>query len=262
MSSVSAYDTTLEMAKRLSAAEQMDLAMALLADIRGTLGGEPPKPSKKSKAKKAEDAEPKEKKPNSWLEACAVIRAVVGPLLKEVNEERSTAGEAKIPATCTATITKGLRDAGKFEDGAQPTEEEITTAFNTYVAEWEPAVKDSASASSGGSKTTKSSGKKKLADMTADEKKAHYAAIAAKAKATKAAKKAAAEAEKLASAEPSEDEEAEGEEGVEDIWKHGAKTYRRINGKYLWDALSGEWVGEWDGKKIDRKAEEPKVKAE
>jgi hypothetical protein len=162
-----ATEAVLKLAEGLTAAEQLDISMKLLAGLKKAVG------KVKAKAPKAEGEPPKPKSEGQtkWLEGCARVRAV----LKE---------DPRYKPTHAMRVASALKEHPSWPETDASV---ILDALETYL---KANPDDVGSATSGGSKASKGGSKKMMAEMTEEEKKAFYKARAAKAAATKAAKKA------------------------------------------------------------------------
>jgi hypothetical protein len=277
--------SVIELAKTLEASAQYDLAMSLLSNLKGWMGGEASgKRKRKQRKQKDPNAPKREVKPDSYI---ALVNKHVWPIL----DEMSKADDLDADAKKQMRAVKARTQIGKMiwdtrvepaEDKAAAiaalTREQIVAVFEEWKVN--PPVKDESA------KTKKS----KLAGMTEEEKNAFFKARGAKAAAARAAKKAAAggeskpakksaakpvddddDASSVSSAESSDSEsgsEAEEQEVKPTVWEHAMKgadkptKYERIDidGKvYLYDLKSKKFLGQWDEKKnkIDSKAEDP-----
>lgn len=173
---------------RLSGAQQLALVAEVLAELNGVVGGKSAKlagaaggaASVASSKKAPTDAQQR------WRDGIKEVQRLV----REHADDEFAYGSAM----------KVASKVKLHEDFPMPPWEGVVEAA---YAEW---LTESAEGGSTATKSTKSKAepKKKLADMSEEERKAFYKARAAKAAATKAAKKAAAAAE--AEAEDSDEE--------------------------------------------------------
>jgi hypothetical protein len=263
----------------LSTEEKLTLAIELLSSINGS------GPIKVKGARKPRDPDAPKRVvgADSYIH---LVNKVVWPVLQRLAEgqsddeklvTRSVSARTQVAKALWAPI-QALSSEERIEKMTSLTEAQILAAYRTWAAEPREAKpkksEDGASAASGGSKA---SSKGKLSTMSEEEKKAFYKARGEASAAARAAKKAAnpeAASEKpkkskkttttpvaapVAPAAPAPATEEEfGEE--QKTWVHEGKAYLRVY-NYLWDAKSGNWVGEWDPatKKIDTNAAEPET---
>ena len=276
----------MDLAKTLDATAQYDLAMTLLSNLKGWMGGEASgKRKRKQRKQKDPNAPKREVKPDSYI---ALVNKHVWPILDEMSKADGLDADAKKQmrsVKARTQIGKMLWDArvepaeDKAAAIASLTREQIVAVFEEWKVN--PPVKDESA------KTKKS----KLAGMTEEERTAFFKARGAKAAAARAAKKAAAggeskpakkpaakpvddddDASSVSSAESDSDSsagsEAEEQEVKPTVWEHAMKgadkptKYERIDvdGKvFLYDLKSKKFLGAWDEKKnkIDSKAEDP-----
>lgn len=275
----------MDLAKTLESSAQYDLAMTLLSNLKGWMGGaDGGKRKRKQRKQKDPNAPKREVKPDSYI---ALVNKHVWPILDEMSKADGLDADAKKQmrsVKARTQIGKMLWDArvepadDKAAAIASLTREQIVAVFEEWKVN--PPVKDESA------KTKKS----KLAGMTEEEKAAFFKARGAKAAAARAAKKAAAGGESkpakkpaakpvdddddtssVSSAESSDSEsesEAEEQEVKPTVWEHAMKgadkptKYERIDvdGKvFLYDLKSKKFLGAWDEKKnkIDSKAEDP-----
>lgn len=278
----SSIAAVMELAKTLDASAQYDLAMTLLSNLKGWMGGaEGGKRKRKQRKQKDPNAPKREVKPDSYI---ALVNKHVWPILDEMSKADDLDADAKKQmrsVKARTQIGKMLWDArvepaeDKAAAIASLTREQIVAVFE----EWKlnPPVKDESAKAK----------KSKLAGMTEEEKAAFFKARGAKAAAARAAKKAAAggevkpskSADDDASVSDSDNEsdsdsgseseaEAEEQEVKPTVWEHAMKgadkptKYERIDveGKvFLYDLKSKKFLGQWDEKKntINSKAEDP-----
>ena len=283
--SSSSIASVMDLAKTLDATAQYDLAMTLLSNLKGWMGGADGGGKRKRKQRKQKDpnAPKREVKPDSYI---ALVNKTVWPILDEMSKADGLDAEAKKQmrsVKARTQIGKMLWDTrvetadNKADAIAALTRDQIVAVFEEWKVN--PPVKDESA------KTKKS----KLAGMTEEEKAAFFKARGAKAAAARAAKKAAAggetkpakkpaakpadddDASSVSSAESDSDSESEAEEEQEvkpTVWEHAMKDadkptkYERIDidGKvFLYDLKTKKFLGRWDEKKnkIDSKAEDP-----
>lgn len=276
----------MDLAKTLESSAQYDLAMTLLSNLKGWMGGaDGGKRKRKQRKQKDPNAPKREVKPDSYI---ALVNKHVWPILDEMSKVDGLDADAKKQmrsVKARTQIGKMLWDArvepaeDKAAAIASLTREQIVAVFEEWKVN--PPVKDESA------KTKKS----KLAGMTEEEKAAFFKARGAKAAAARAAKKAAAggeskpakksaakpvddddDASSVSSAESSDSDSSAGSEAEEEVkptvWEHAMKgadkptKYERIDvdGKvFLYDLKTKKFLGQWDEKKnkIDSKAEDP-----
>ena len=280
--------SVMDLAKTLDATAQYDLAMTLLSNLKGWMGGADGGGKRKRKQRKQKDpnAPKREVKPDSYI---ALVNKTVWPILDEMSKADGLDAEAKKQmrsVKARTQIGKMLWDKVETADDRAAaitalTREQIVAVFENWKTN--PPVKDESA------KTKKS----KLAGMTEEEKAAFFKARGAKAAAARAAKKAAAGGEskpaksKKPAAKPVDDDDAssvssadssDSDSGSESeseavevkptVWEHAMKgadkptKYERLDVDgtvYLYDLKSKKFLGAWDEKKnkIDSKAEDP-----
>lgn len=276
----------MDLAKTLEASAQYDLAMTLLSNLKGWMGGaEGGKRKRKQRKQKDPNAPKREVKPDSYI---ALVNKHVWPILDEMSKADGLDADAKKQmrsVKARTQIGKMLWDArvepadDKAAAIASLTREQIVTVFEEWKVN--PPVKDESA------KTKKS----KLAGMTGEEKTAFFKARGAKAAAARAAKKAAAGGEskpaKKPAAKPVEDDdassvssaessdsdssaesEAEEQEVKPTVWERAMKgadkptKYERVDidgNVFLYDLKTKKFLGQWDEKKnkINSKVEDP-----
>jgi cell division septation protein DedD len=277
----------MDLAKTLESSAQYDLAMTLLSNLKGWMGGaEGGKRKRKQRKQKDPNAPKREVKPDSYI---ALVNKHVWPILDEMSKADGLDADAKKQmrsVKARTQIGKMLWDTrvepaeDKAAAIAELTREQIVAVFEEWKVN--PPVKDESA------KMKKS----KLAGMSEEEKAAFFKARGAKAAAARAAKKAAAGGESKPakkSAKPADDDdassvgsgsdngdssdnesesEAEEQEVKPTVWEHAMKgadkptKYERvdIDGKvFLYDLKTKNFLGQWDEKKnkIDSKAEDP-----
>jgi hypothetical protein len=262
----------------LSTEEKLTLAIELLSSINGS---GPIKVKGKSNRKPRDPDAPKRTVgADSYIH---LVNKVVWPVLQRLAEgqsdeeklvTRSVSARTQVAKALWAPI-QSLSSEERVAKMETLAEAQILSAYTTWAAQPREAKpkksEDGASAASAGSKA---SSKGKLSTMSDEEKKAFYKARGEASAAARAAKKAAnpeAASEKPkktkkaatnpAHAPAAPVAEAEKEYGEEQqTWVHEGKAYLRVY-NYLWDAKSGDWVGEWDPatKKIDTNAAEPET---
>jgi hypothetical protein len=261
----------------LSTEEKLTLAIELLSSINGS----GPLKVKGTRKPRDPDAPKRTVGADSYIH---LVNKVVWPVLQRLAEgqteeeklvTRSVSARTQVAKALWAPI-QSLSSEERVEKMETLAEAQILAAYTTWAAQPREAKpkksEDGASAASAGSKA---SSKGKLSTMSEEEKKAFYkargeasaAARAAKkaanpeAATTKKTKKAATTPAPTAAAPAAASEAAEKEYGEEQqTWVHEGKAYLRVY-NYLWDAKSGDWVGEWDPatKKIDTNAAEPET---
>jgi hypothetical protein len=278
----SSIAAVMDLAKTLEASAQYDLAMTLLSNLKGWMGGEASgKRKRKQRKQKDPNAPKREVKPDSYI---ALVNKHVWPILDEMSKVDGLDADAKKQmrsVRARTQIGKMLWDArvepadDKAAAIASLTRDQIVAVFE----EWKinPPVKDESAKAK----------KSKLAGMTDEEKAAFFKARGAKAAAARAAKKAAAgetkskpaddddDASSVSSAESSDSDNSDGESEAEaeeevkpTVWEHAMKgadkptKYERIDvdGKvFLYDLKTKKFLGQWDEKKnkIDSKVEDP-----
>lgn len=282
--------SVMDLAKTLDATAQYDLAMTLLSNLKGWMGGADGGGKRKRKQRKQKDpnAPKREVKPDSYI---ALVNKHVWPILDEMSKADGLDAEAKKQmrsVKARTQIGKMLWDKVETADDraaaiAALTRQQIVAVFEDWKTN--PPVKDESA------KTKKS----KLAGMTEEEKAAFFKARGAKAAAARAAKKAAAggeskpakkskkpvvddDASSVSSADSSDSDssdsgndsesEAEAVEVKPTVWEHAMKgadkptKYERVDADgtvYLYDLKSKKFLGSWDEKKnkIDTTAKDP-----
>ena len=253
----------------LSTEEKLNLAIELLSSINGS------GPIKVKGARKPRDPDAPKRTvgADSYIH---LVNKVVWPVLQRLAEgqsadeklvTRSVSARTQVAKALWAPI-QSLSSEERMEKMEALEEAQILEAYTTWSAQPREAKlkksEDGASAASAGSKA---SSKGKLSTMSEEEKKAFYKARGEASAAARAAKKAAnpeavpTKKTKAAAATPAPAAAEEKEYGEEQqTWVHEGKAYLRVY-NYLWDAKSGDWVGEWDPatKKIDTTASEPET---
>lgn len=180
MASASIYETVLTSTMELEAPDQHRLLQDLLKHLLG----------KPKRAKKI-SAEGEEARAGSWwTEATKRASAIMKELREAENERLVAKGKKKLPGTCTASVLKTMKDAGKLSKELFPTDADIRKAFAKWVKD-SHEEEDASEASAG----TKGTGKSKFAELSPEEQKAKRSEAAKKAAATRAANKAAAAGE-------------------------------------------------------------------
>jgi cell division septation protein DedD len=281
----------MDLAKTLESSAQYDLAMTLLSNLKGWMGGaDGGKRKRKQRKQKDPNAPKREVKPDSYI---ALVNKHVWPILDEMSKAADLDADAKKQmrsVKARTQIGKMLWDArvepaeDKAAAIAELTREQIVAVFEEWKVN--PPVKDESAKAK----------KSKLAGMTEEEKAAFFKARGAKAAAARAAKKAAAGGEskpakssKKPAAKPTDDDDASSVSSAESsdsdssaeseaeeqeqqvkptVWEHAMKgadkptKYERvdIDGKvFLYDLKTNKFLGQWDEKKnkIDSKAEDP-----
>jgi len=265
----------MDLAKTLDATAQYDLAMTLLSNLKGWMGGVDGGDKRKRKQRKQKDpnAPKREVKPDSYI---ALVNKTVWPILDEMSKADDLDAEAKKQMRSVKARTQTADN--KADAIAALTREQIVAVFEEWKVN--PPVKDESAKAK----------KSKLAGMTDEEKSAFFKARGAKAAAARAAKKAAAGGEtksKKPAAKPVDDDDASSvssadsdsdsgsESGAEQeqevkptVWEHAMKgadkptKYERIDidGKvFLYDLKTKKYLGGWDQKKnkIDTSVEDP-----
>jgi len=220
-------------------------------------------PAKAKRVKKERDPDAPKKEPNDWIKFTSRVRSVLAGQVED--------GKKMHPKAVTQTASK-LKDASLM---ASATDEQIVAAYRDWLAN-PPAVskmvaegrdkKSKKSVSDGASSVASNStapnaaavtekkkgGRKKLTDMTAEERAAHDA--------KKAAKKAAKSAPSEPVTEPAAKSDADDAADVMDFepftWKK-MSLLKNARGDVLTEDM--EWFGHWDSKtdKVDTSAEQP-----
>jgi hypothetical protein len=246
-----------------------DQLKALIADaVRSALdlskvGAVPSSSStttKVKKVKKERDPDAPKREPNDWIKFTTQVRSVLSTLMEE--------GKKVHPKAVTQTASK-LKEA---ELMGSATDDQIVAAYKDWLAN-PPTVskmvtegrdkKSKKSVSSDGASTAtpkaeavaekKKGGRKKLVDMTPEERAAHDAKKAAKKPAKAAAKVEATSTSSAAAA-------AEDSDGIMDFdpftWKK-MSLLKNARGDVLTEDM--EWFGHWDAKtdKVDTSSEQP-----
>ncbi len=234
-----------------------------------------PKKAKKVKAEAPESAEPKPKRePNDWIKFTSRVRSVLAPLQPEGK---------KLPPVAVTQTSSALKDAGLMPSA---TDDQIRAAYAEWqanppaVGKWKTAhpedkpkkskkskASDASSASTTSTKPSvakaldfsaptsvpappaegkKRQGRKKLADMTAEERAAHDA------------KKAAKRASKTPPLPSSPKASAEDEllDFTAFTWS-GLSLLKNPRGDCLTEDM--EWFGKWDPvtQKVNTEAAQP-----
>jgi hypothetical protein len=182
-------------ARRLSAIRQAIATSTSTNEIQAKLKLLLGKPKRTRKSAEGEEA----KSGSWWTEATKRASAVLKELREAENERLVAKSKKKLPGTCTASVLKSMKDAGKLSKELVPTDADLRKAFGTWVKE--SFVEEDASEASAGTKgTTKS----KFSELSPEEQKAKRSEAAKKAAATRAANKA-----KAAGGAPADDDEEE-----------------------------------------------------
>jgi hypothetical protein len=266
--------SVLELAKNLDASAQYELAMTLLSNLKGWMGGEVDGKRKRKQRKQRDPNTPKrEVKPDSYI---ALVNKHVWPVLDSMSKADGLSDEDKKrmrSVSARTQVGKMLWDTrvetadDKTAAIASITRDQIVETFEQWKV-------------SPPTKNVSVSKKSKLAGMTDDEKKAFYKARGVAAAAARAAKKVS---ESNSKSNPKDDDassvdssdsdsdsesEAEAQEVKPYVWEHAMKgadkptKYERcdIEGRaYLYDIKTKNFLGMWDEKKnkINSDVEDP-----
>jgi hypothetical protein len=220
-------------------------------------------PAKKKRGKRApaldEDGNPKPKRaPNAWIKFAQRVEQLI-----RAKETADGAGkEEKMRTVVVKQFASHLKSQKAYDEW---NDDEIVAALTG----WEPPAKKEAPTDSEAEAAPKKKGRGKKAAAEASEseaevapkKKGKKALSAAAAAAAAADSESEAEAEKAPSAAKRKTSAVKGKDN-----KKGDTLFRRWthDGTEYWknkrgDVVSSEmdWVGHWDGKKIDEKATQP-----
>ena len=218
------------------------------------------KPAKGLKASKApKDPNAPKKEANWFVQSLGNIRITLAPLIDAHNSALPEGGK-KITGVCATQVGRILKEGGLMTKLLQPTEAQITEAFQTFLhtplpvktEEWKAASlskKDSSASSVSSTEKPSKASKPKAEPLSNEEANAKKAAKAAKSAATRASNKAKKAVEASKPEEVPEAEVIETEEVIMDIGKGGSKTYERIvyqGVTYIYTADGENFLGEWN----------------